>query len=51
MSDPQDSTPPAQEEEALAIVVSDEDKGLPALLWGSGLCLLVVILVAYLLLQ
>ena len=38
-------------EEPLAPVLEDEQKGLPALIWGSGLCLAVVILVANLLLQ
>lgn len=43
--------PPDTGQEPLAPVMEDEGKGLPALLWGSGLCLAVVILVIFLLVQ
>ena len=51
MSDDPHAPRPDASEEPLAEVMEDEEKGLPALLWGSALCLGVVILVAYLLLQ
>ncbi len=39
------------QEEPLAPVAHDADKGLPALIWAGAICIGVVMLVAYLLLQ
>lgn len=51
MTEPDPVSTVRTSEEPLAPVISDEGKGLPALVWGSGIIIAVVVLVAYLLLQ